>query len=82
MVVYAIVDVRHQEQGGMLRGETALWHLRFVGGFLQGNQLLSPARTGHSQARNAARKLDMNAVNPTTEPTFKSPQRFSARHAS
>ncbi len=44
MVVYAIVDVRHQEQGDMLRGETALWHLRFVGGFLQGNQLLSPAR--------------------------------------
>ncbi|CAL8462832.1 g2366 [Coccomyxa elongata] len=48
----------------------------------RGKQLFSPARTGHSQARNAARKLDMNAVTPTTEPSSKSPQRFSARHAS
>ncbi|BDA50927.1 probable Kinesin-like protein KIFC3 at C-terminar half [Coccomyxa sp. Obi] len=48
----------------------------------RGNQLFSPVRMGYSHARNAARKLDMNAVTPTVEPSSKSPQRFSARHAS
>lgn len=60
-------------------------HERFnihVGWNMQGNQLFSPVRTGNSQARNAARKLDMNAVTPTVQPSPNSPQRFSARHAS
>ncbi|KAK9907558.1 hypothetical protein WJX75_005941 [Coccomyxa subellipsoidea] len=45
-----------------------------------GGRLFSPGR-GVGQARNAARKLDMNAVTSPVQPSPRSPQRFSGRHA-